>query len=485
MTQKYDRFKAAPWFQEGIKPPVLVGGAGGIGSWLTVLLNRAGFETYVFDFDVLEEINMAGQLFMHDSIGKPKVTALDEITYRLCREHIVGNNEKVTEETMTNEIVFAAFDNIKARRDMFVTWAQNYRGRPDAIFIDGRLTAEQLTIFSIKGDDEFGILEYQSDELPDDSTIPELDCTLKQTSHGAAMIAAHMVEMFTNWYSGVLGKDDSRNVPYFWEYIIPLGFTSQRNSIRPTDSPAGYKYVEGVGHVIDTPSLQESKEQAEDTGIFVDNTPEQQEKINEIRNLVMQDTSEIGVEAARERATARYQGWEVGPLEFHGMLVTRSDGSQYLIRPDGSLKEWTTEDAETQAENEDIARSLTGGASNGYVIGVDTARTGDESTAVVTIYGTAGEFQGGEEAERVFYNPTEEPTPQPDLPGIDGRPFTINLGDEAFGVPRQPQDPLQDELQRASEELGRWADTQITNGPVPGNSILEENDGQTEQNSDL
>lgn len=199
----------------------------------------------------------------------------------------------------------------------------------------------------------------------------------------------------------------------------------------------------------------------------------------------MQDTSEIGVEAARERATARYQGWEVGPLEFHGMLVTRSDGSQYLIRPDGSLKEWTTEDAETQAENEDIARSLTGGASNGYVIGVDTARTGDESTAVVTIYGTAGEFQGGEEAERVFYNPTEEPTPQPDLPGIDGRPFTINLGDEAFGVPRQPQDPLQDELQRASEELGRWADTQITNGPVPGNSILEENDGQTEQNSDL
>ena len=405
MTQKYDRFKAAPWFQEGIKPPVLVGGAGGIGSWLTVLLNRAGFETYVFDFDVLEEINMAGQLFMHDSIGKPKVTALDEITYRLCREHIVGNNEKVTEETMTNEIVFAAFDNIKARRDMFTTWVQNYKGRPDAIFIDGRLTAEQLTIFSIKGNDELAILEYQTDELPDDSTIPELDCTLKQTSHGAAMIAAHMVEMFTNWYAGYLGRDTDRYTPYFWEYIIPIGFCNQRDASGVTTKTNEYGSVfpvvppnETIVNIVplDTPSLQESKEQAED-----------------------------------------------------------------------------------REEMEDIARSLTGEP----YIGTDLARVDDNPSAIIV--GTSGEFQGGEEAERMFYNPTEEPTPQPDLPGIDGRPFTINLGDEAFGVPRQPQDPLQDELQRASEELGRWADTQITNGPVPGNSILEENDGQTEQNSDL
>src|SRR5688572_23131695 len=101
MTQKYDRFKDAPWFRQGVRPSVLIGGAGGIGSWLTVLLNRAGFETFVFDFDMLEAVNMAGQLFMHKSIGKPKVDALAEIVKELCQDDIIANYEKLDESTMT------------------------------------------------------------------------------------------------------------------------------------------------------------------------------------------------------------------------------------------------------------------------------------------------------------------------------------------------------------------------------------------------
>ena len=247
MTQKYDRFKAAPWFVEGEKPSVLVGGAGGIGSWLTLLLNRAGFETYVYDFDILEEINMAGQLFMHKSIGMAKVDALAEITRLLCKEEIITNLVKVDENTMTNEIVFSAFDNIKARRDMFTTWVQNYKDNPKAIFVDGRLTAEQLTIFAIKGNDEHAITEYFNNHLPDDSTIPELDCTFKQTSHGAAMIASHMVEIFTNWYAGVLDRDKDRYTPFFWEYIIPIGYQYSRDAEGASsqyDIPPAAKLIE-------------------------------------------------------------------------------------------------------------------------------------------------------------------------------------------------------------------------------------------------
>lgn len=346
MTQKYDRFKSAPWFQEGIKPSVLIGGAGGIGSWLTVLLNRAGFETYVYDFDRLEEINMAGQLFAHKSIGMNKVDALAEITQELCREQIIANFAKVDEKTMTNEIAFAAFDNIKARKDMFTSWVNNYRGNKEAIFIDGRLTAEQLTIFSIRGDDEYGIKEYQEDHLPDDSTIPELQCTLKQTSHGAAMIAAHMVEMFTNWYSVVLKTDESRYTPFFWEYLIPIGYCTQRDANKPEiiESPAGYKYEERVGHVIDTPPLQESKKEAESTPDHWTQLPSE---------LVM-----VTTEAANTRAWAMSSGHSVDPMQawycngifqFNAMLCYRSDGSQYIILDeDGGIVDWPLKKGETR-----------------------------------------------------------------------------------------------------------------------------------------
>lgn len=263
MTQKYDRFKDAPWFQQGVRPPVLIGGAGGIGSWLTVLLNRAGFETYIFDNDNLEAVNMAGQLFMHKSIGKSKVDALAEIVKELCQDDIIPNCEKVDETTMTNDIVFSAFDNMKAREDMFNTWLKQYKGNPKAIYIDGRLTAEQLTIFCVKGNDEKAILEYEKDHIFSDTEVEELPCTLKQTSHGAAMIAAHMVEHFTNWYAGILGKDTSRNAPFFWEYIIPIGYMSSRMSDN-LDSSDKYDFkLPLVGNIFSDEEIEEARQRAD------------------------------------------------------------------------------------------------------------------------------------------------------------------------------------------------------------------------------
>ena len=230
MTQKFDRFKAAPWFVEGVRTPVLIGGAGGIGSWLTLLLNRAGFETHVFDFDRLEPVNMAGQLFMHKSIGKFKVEALTEVVREIAQEEIIPYIDTVTKESMTNDIVFSAFDNMKARRDMFESWLRDNSGNPKAIFIDGRLTLEQMTIFCVRAINNTEIEEYEKVWLFDDSKVPELNCTAKQTSHAAAMIAGHMVTHFTNWYAGILGRDESRIAPFYWDYYLPLGYLTERDA---------------------------------------------------------------------------------------------------------------------------------------------------------------------------------------------------------------------------------------------------------------
>lgn len=238
----HDRFKDAPWFTTQ-KPPVMIGGAGGIGSWLTALLSRAGFECHVFDFDVYETHNMGGQFLVKQAIGKPKVDALQELIRNFSDEEIQVYNEPYTEESMTNDIMFSGFDNMAARHIYFKRWLQYNEDNPNAIFIDGRLTAEQLTIFCVKGADYPAIDLFQRKYLYPDSNVPDAPCTFKQTSHTAAMIAAHMVTFFTNFYAKVLGKDDARTVPFRWELFTALDVTDviyevEKNNPSPVTTAA-------------------------------------------------------------------------------------------------------------------------------------------------------------------------------------------------------------------------------------------------------
>ena len=77
------RFRDAAWYGniETLTTPIVVGGAGGIGSWLTLFLARMLSESHLFlyDFDMVEEVNMAGQLFGRQHIGMSKVNAIQDI----------------------------------------------------------------------------------------------------------------------------------------------------------------------------------------------------------------------------------------------------------------------------------------------------------------------------------------------------------------------------------------------------------------------
>lgn len=245
MTETHSsRFKDAPWFPKE-ETAIIVGGAGGIGSWLSLLLSRAGFYPIVYDYDRLEEHNLAGQLYtkLDAENNTLKVDALKGLCKNFADTDITVMNERYTKDSMSHHYVMSAFDNMQARKDMFGAWCEyveeweyfnktlkageegfNEFSTYTPIFIDGRLTAEQMQIFCVTPD---RIEEYKK-HLFDDSEVEDAPCTMKQTSHSAAMIASHMVGFFTNHMTNNAEQDSVRAVPFMWEYFIPINYINEQ-----------------------------------------------------------------------------------------------------------------------------------------------------------------------------------------------------------------------------------------------------------------
>ena len=206
------------------------------------MLSRAGFYPIVYDFDRLEEHNLAGQLYtkLDAEANVLKVDALKGLCKHFADTDITVMGEKYTKDSMSHHYVFSAFDNMQARKDMFSSWKEyvtewgEFKTAVDTseevnismcepIFIDGRLTAEQMQIFCVTPDK---IGEYEK-HLFDDSEVEETPCTMKQTSHSAGMIASHMVGFFTNHMTNNAVREKDRNVPFFWEYFIPINYINE------------------------------------------------------------------------------------------------------------------------------------------------------------------------------------------------------------------------------------------------------------------
>lgn len=248
MEEQNSRFAGAPWYNE--KPVIDIYGAGGIGSYLSFFLARAGFSISIHDFDYVELGNFSGQLFEKKYMGASKVDAIERTIEDLCvfrqyqrvngYESRISGTEELVYYISNSEyyIVCSCFDNMQARKDLFNSWVfsmnemarRNYpdneeeanKLRKRFFFCDGRLTMESFQIFCIRGDDIIAQGIYKEKALFEDSAIPDDACTMKQTSHIAAMIGAQMTAFITNYITNVKDGVEGRTVPYKYEYFAPL-----------------------------------------------------------------------------------------------------------------------------------------------------------------------------------------------------------------------------------------------------------------------
>jgi molybdopterin/thiamine biosynthesis adenylyltransferase len=217
-----ERFKEAVWLPKAQSHNITVGGAGGIGSVVTLLLSRIEpASIIVYDNDAVDNLNLSNQLFSYMQIGNNKVDAVKANANRFSNyDKIIASNTLVTSETATTEIMFSCFDNMAARQtmfDLFVRDMNMYASEGiEPILIDGRLTAEQFYIYVVTRDK---VDRYKETLFPD-SEAAVLPCGFKGTTHNSFMIASKMIAAYTNFCANLATEEPIRDVPFCIENDI-------------------------------------------------------------------------------------------------------------------------------------------------------------------------------------------------------------------------------------------------------------------------
>jgi hypothetical protein len=209
INENLARFSSAEWFEEIQKQSITLAGLGGIGSWVALILSRLNPQSiYMFDDDKVEEVNMAGQFYSSYDVRKYKVDAVCNSIIEYSKYYNAhANRVKYDYSSLTTNIMICGFDNMSARKVFFGRWKNHIEEpkvkRSECLFIDGRLTADELQVFAIKGDDTYNINRYYSEYLFDDSQAEETVCSFKQTTYCATMIASIIENIFTNFIASL------------------------------------------------------------------------------------------------------------------------------------------------------------------------------------------------------------------------------------------------------------------------------------------
>ena len=219
------RFSSAIWYENIQKKTVILAGVGGIGSFCGFLLARMKpVSMFIYDDDIVESVNMSGQLYGQSDLGRPKVSALAEMIRNYADySSVFAIRERFTEESEASDIMICGFDNMAARKLFFNKWVNHVQSKPEeerknCLFIDGRLAAEEFQVLCIKGDDEYNINRYSNEFLFSDAEADETICSYKQTTFCANMIASYMVNLFVNFCANQVGPLIDRDLPFLTTY---------------------------------------------------------------------------------------------------------------------------------------------------------------------------------------------------------------------------------------------------------------------------
>lgn len=217
------RFSTAPWFDKVQNLSINIIGVGGIGSWAAINISRlAPLRIVLYDSDVIELSNIAGQFYTKNSIGEYKSITLQDLINQFndsssqINSHI-QNLYSFTSDSIA-DITVCGLDNMTSRKILFDSWLSKTKDNSTELFIDGRLTANELQVFCIMRNDITSITKYRDEYLfSSNEALPTL-CSFKQTTYMASMIGSIITNLIVNYTTNLTKPLYDRILPFFTYY---------------------------------------------------------------------------------------------------------------------------------------------------------------------------------------------------------------------------------------------------------------------------
>lgn len=132
------------------KYPISIIGCGATGSWVATILAKMGFTNInLYDFDIVEEHNLANQNYTEEDINKFKIEALGEKLKKYNKDIIITcNNKEVNKNDKLYGIVFLLTDTMSSRKEIYEGCIKN---NPNVkLLIETRMGADQTIIYTIQ-----------------------------------------------------------------------------------------------------------------------------------------------------------------------------------------------------------------------------------------------------------------------------------------------------------------------------------------------
>lgn len=178
--------------------PIVIIGAGAVGSFTTLSLAKMGFNNLlVFDDDKIDAVNMNCQFYRPSDIGKPKVRALYELVKDFTGIDISFEQARISKERPFAGIVIICVDSMKARKDIW----QSYRDGQSMIttfYVDSRMSAENALLYSFDPRDIDRCANYDASLYSDEEAVRER-CTAKSTMYTVLALSSQICAAVKNY----------------------------------------------------------------------------------------------------------------------------------------------------------------------------------------------------------------------------------------------------------------------------------------------
>lgn len=176
------------------KHPVIIIGVGAIGRNLAIQLTAMGVKDIkIYDFDTVEEHNVASQGFRGFDVGSKKIAATANACIDInpeCGIQTFDRRFPVTTD-VTDNVVFMCVDSIRTRKFIF-------EGIKDktSLIVDTRMAAESFRILTVSN--FTSQTKYKETLFSQDEAFPQ-SCTSKSTIYCASIAAGFAISSFTKW----------------------------------------------------------------------------------------------------------------------------------------------------------------------------------------------------------------------------------------------------------------------------------------------